>query len=329
MKGKEMIKNWFKILLSFLTVGVLSTTSARAVDLVIWHGASPGGLTSRYATILAPQIEAKSDFKVKNKFIPGEGGWTSVRQYIKQGPDSAIHVLIQNDKISLSKYLTGVMSVDELSGLRPVALLGESIYVLYAPKNLNVTKIADLDRLGLTALTHGSIGPGSFGHLIESALSQKIKTPINSIYYQGGSGKIMTDIIGGHINLYSGWPDTLDSAKQGLTQVIAVSRPVKDLSGVETFAKQGITNVPTAAYWALFVGPNVSADQLKKLQDVMTKVFNDPAFVAEWESKMNTTGPIGDPKKLDSWWKETESVYIQMSKDPGFEKFKSEVKAKR
>lgn len=304
-------------------------TSVHATNLVIWHGSSSGGPSAKYSMVLKPYIEANSNFKVQFRFIPGDSGWTAVRQYLDQGTSSdTIHVIMQNDKISIARYLTNAMNSDELDKLKPVALLGRNMYILHADKDLSITKIEDLDLLNLNILSHGSVGPGSFGHLVESLLSAAIKTPINSITYPGGS-KALADVVGGHISLYTGWPDSISSATQGLTTPIAVSHPVPELPNVATFAQQGITGIPTTAYWTLFAGPSVTSEQLQQLQQVFKKAFNDGDFMLGYKKRLNVSGAIGDPKKLDAWWRETNAIYSTMSRNPAFDNFRDQVSPKK
>jgi len=307
---------------------VVLLPKVQATDLVIWHGASAGGPSAKYSMVLKSYIEANSDFTVKNRFVPGDSGWTAVRQYLEQNTSKhTINVIIQNDKISIARYLTDAMSIHELDKLQPVALLGQSMFILHADKKLPITKIADLDLLQYNVLSHGSVGPGSFGALIESMLASKIKTPINGVKYPGG-GKAKNDVAGGHINLYTGWPDSLSLAVQNLTTAIAVSHPVPELPNVATFAQQGITGIPTTAYWALFAGPSVTSEQQLKLRQVLEKMFDDKAFILDYEKRLNVIGAVADPEKLDFWWTETNRIYSSMSRNPALDNFKKQVLSK-
>lgn len=318
-----MLKRLFAILL--LAPMFMMSASASAANFVLWHAATPGGISHNLGVMLKAHIESTTEHTVQNRYIPGDGGWMAVRQFVDNGPDRSIHLLVQNaDKLLMGELMHRVNGHEKFDQLTPVANLGENFYVILVGTNVNANNIKELDSSGLSAITTGSVGVGSFGHLVEHTISDNIKTPTVSVFYRGGS-MALTDLIGNHISMYSSWPVGIDSAIKGLTKAIAVSRSQPELPDVKTLAEQGITNIPDASTWVLVRNQHLTPEQEKLTQNLFKNVFDNAAFKTEWEDKIKSENPTGDPVKLIPWWNKLRDTYKKLDTSPAYAAFKRAV----
>jgi tripartite-type tricarboxylate transporter receptor subunit TctC len=314
-----MLKRLFAVLL------VMMPLHAMAANFVLWHAGSAGGISHTLGVLLKAQIESTTEHTVQNRYIAGDGGWLAVRQYIANGADSNIHLLVQNaDKLLMGELMHRVNGHETMKQLSPVASLGENFYVILVGTNVKANSIKELNSAGLQTIMVGSVGAGSFGHLVEYTIAKHIKTPTASVFYKGG-GPALTDLIGNHIHMYSAWPVAVDSAVKGLTKAIAISQPRPELPGVTTLAQQGITEIPNASTWVLVKNEHLTPDQVKLTQSVMKTLFNDAAFKKEWESKAKSDNPTGDPVVLENFWIKLRETYQKLDKSPAYKGFKEAV----
>lgn len=309
-----------KLLLNVLLSMILvSPMMVSAKNIVIWMGSSPGGFQSRYFAMLKHHIEQNSEYKVTPKYQPGDGGLTSIRTYVetnKNHRDTDIHLLLQNDKVLITEFLRpDKLSPEIMRQLKPLVSLGETGVVMHVPSSLSVKNINDLDQLGLNSISFGSLGPGSFANLIETLIASHIKTPVNNVRYTN-TPSLIKDIAGGHITAGIGWPDSIATSKQGLTNIIAVSKPLKDLPGVKTFSQQGITGVPESTFWALFVIDQSEHLHSQALRELFTKLLNNQDFLSEWEDKTSLENPLSNSLIVDQWWNSQKIFYKNLSTDP-------------
>ena len=316
-----MFKRLILILLAIMPIQVM------AANIVIWHAAVAGNISGNLGLLLKARIESTTEHTVQNRFMPGDGGWLAVRKYIDNGPDNSIHLLIQNaDKLLMGELMHRHAGHEKMSSLTPVASLGRTPYVILVGTNIKASTIKDLDSVALPAITTGSVGAGSFGHLVEHTIGKHIKTPTASVFYKGGS-PALTDLIGNHLHMYPSWPGGIDSAVKGLTKAIAVSRPRPELPGISTLAEQGITEIPDASTWVLVKNAHLTPEQTKLTQDLMQGIFNDPEFHKEWSSKTRGVEATGDPQVLSALWKTLRDTYTQLDQSPDYAGFKDAVKS--
>jgi len=317
----------FKTLFRLLTIVsmTLLSTQVMAANFVIWHAASSGGISHNLGVLLKARIETSTNHTVQNRYLPGDGGWLAVRQFVNNGKDSSIHLLVQNaDKFLMGELMHRVQDHDKMHQLTPVANLGANPYVILVGTNVKANNIKELESAGITTLTTGSVGAGSFGHLVEHTIDKHITTRTASVFYKGGR-LALTDLIGNHIHMYMSWPDGIDSAVKGLTRAIAVSQPMPELPGVKTLAEQGITDIPTASTWILLKNQHLTDQQAVLTQTVMQQLFEDTIFRNHWERTIKSRGPTGDPAQLDKLWNDLRKTYKKLDTSIDYAGFKKAV----
>jgi tripartite-type tricarboxylate transporter receptor subunit TctC len=291
---------------------------ATSHNIEIWVPQSSGGISGKYAFLLQKKLSDYTSGTVTINFKPGADGLLGIRAMTAQPRRNTIDLLIANDRIPVSMYLSKQLPESYSQLLQPIAFLGYSEYILHVPADSPVNSIQDLDTLGKTHLNFANVGNGSWGHLVQLIIQPHIKTELSSIYYPGNS-KALTDVAGKHADITTGFvSDSLQFVTSGRTKAIAISSKNIPIIGniVPTFAEQKINNMPPGSFFAVFVNQQIAPDQLAWIQDTINRLLITNS--TEWQSSMNVTAPTGDQTKVISWWRTKMAWYKNLANDPRF-----------
>lgn len=290
---------------------------ALAGNVVIWSGSAPGGITQIYAVGLKNLIETKTDHTAEIRFSPGAGGLIAIRKFL-DSDDQDMHVMVNNDKPAIQTYLTKEIESRDFDRFMPVSFVSEAPYIIHVPATASISSVKELDTLGKSALNFGSVGKGSFGHLVQLSLQQHIKTPLVSVYYKGTS-KGIADLIGGHIDIMSGFAsDTAEIAASGRTKAIAVSDLIPNVNlNAQTLEQQNLSAMPGNSFWAVYAKKD--AKNLSDIQSIMQTIFADVETAREWQKTVKSTSlPYSDSARLAAWWNSTTNFYSNLQSNPVF-----------
>ncbi len=122
-------------------------------------------------------------------------------------------------------------------------------------------------------LTFGSGGVGSVAHLAVELFKQAAGIEMVHIPYKGSS-QVVTDVIGGHIDLIVAGPSVaLPMVEGGKLKAIAVDTPErqKRMPNVQTMSEAGIKNVELVVWVGVFAPANTPPDVANKLHAALVK----------------------------------------------------------
>ena len=160
--------------------------------------------------------------------------------------------------------------------------------VLVGRKTLEPNTLTELVAWMKTHRAKAAIaGYGTTGHLATNLFAQEAKVALDQIPYRGGA-PVMTDIMGGHVDLFFGTP-------QQLVQQVAVGQ----LKAYGLTTKEKSPQFPTAdsfvkvfgpkfeiQYWqALFAPAGSPAAVIDKLNSALQEVVSDPAILKTWAAE--------------------------------------------
>ena len=177
---------------------------------------------------------------------------------------------------------------DTEKDLTPIMFINRNPLVLVGSKTLEPNTLAELVALMKQKRLKAAIaGFGTTGHLATTLLVQEVKATIDQIPYRGGA-PALTDIIGGHVDLFFGTP-------QQLVQQVAAGQ-IKAY-GITT--KEKSPQFPTAdsfvkvfgpkfeiQYWqALFAPAGTPAAVIDKLNSALQEIVSDPEILKTWAAE--------------------------------------------
>jgi tripartite-type tricarboxylate transporter receptor subunit TctC len=258
---------------------------SRTVAIIVPYSA--GGPTDETARLVAHSLseKLKQNFIVEN--VSGGGTIIATNRVAHAAPDGYT-LLLHNLAISANVTLYKALSFDTEKDLTPVMFINRNPLVLVGRKTLEPNTLTELVAWAKTHRAKAAIaGYGTTGHLATTLFAQEAKLAVDLIPYRGGA-PVMTDIIGGHVDLFFGTP-------QQLVQQVAAGQ-IKAY-GITT--KEKSPQFPTAdsfvkvfgpkfeiQYWqALFAPAGTPAAVIDKLNSALQEIVSDPEILKTWAAE--------------------------------------------
>ncbi|MCX7229313.1 MAG: tripartite tricarboxylate transporter substrate binding protein [Burkholderiales bacterium] len=253
----------------------------RTVTVVVPYPA--GGPTDILARTIGAELAKTLGQPVVVENVPGGAGAIGTRRVAQAAADG--HVLVfgtnQTHATNLSLLPQGG-GYDPVKDFAPVAGLADLQHLVVVGPDVPVKTAAELVALARKdpgKLTAGSTGPGSASHLALELFKVRTGTDIAHVPYKG-SAPLLTDLLGGHVNLsFATTPTVLQQIQTGKLRAIAVASPNRSpyLPEVPTLAEAGVRGVEADAWLAMFAPAGVPAPALARLREATLEAMKQPA----------------------------------------------------
>jgi tripartite-type tricarboxylate transporter receptor subunit TctC len=248
---------------------------------------APGGTADLFARLLAAEMSNtfKQQFYVEN--IAGSSGAIGSGQVTRAAADGYTLLIGGAGPLLTSPAINPNVGYDTLRDFTHIAMIAGDGYVLISNSASDLKTFADVTRSGRqNALTIGSPGTGSLGHLIVEQIKRKTDLPLQHVPFRS-AGESMTAVLGGHVDLaiqtFSSAGEQLRAGKiVGLAVTSSERVPAfKDLS---TFAELGLPDVGGVAWFWLAAPANLSPDIVGKLNNEVRRIVQLPDIRRRFES---------------------------------------------
>jgi len=206
------------------------------------------------------------------------------------------------------------LQYDLLNDFEPITPTTVAPYLLYARNTLPAKDLGELISWLKAGRDNLSVGVGSAGYRVVTALFQKeIGARFTVVPYRGLAPAIQ-DVIAGHIDLCFGTPDQLSFARARSLNVYGVTsdRRLALVPDLPTFAEIGLPAISFSVWYGLFAPKSTPADIIGKLHAAAVATLADPAIrsrLAElgfeiFPREQQTPQALGALVKADSakWW---------------------------
>ena len=206
------------------------------------------------------------------------------------------------------------LQYDLLNDFEPITPTTVAPYLLYARNTLPAKDLGELISWLKAGRDNLSVGVGSAGYRVVTALLQKeIGARFTVVPYRGLAPAIQ-DVIASHIDLCFGTPDQLSFARAGSVKVygVASDRRMALVPDLPTFAEIGLPAISFSVWYGLFAPKGTPADIIGKLNAAAVATLADPAIrsrLAElgfeiFPREQQTPQALGALVKADSakWW---------------------------
>lgn len=252
----------------------------RTVKLLV--GQAPGGSTDVVARLVAAQLSGALGRTVIVENRTGNSGSIAADFVAKSKPDGYT-LLVVSSSYAINPSLSH-LPFDPQKDLIPVSLLAEAPFLLVVRPDFPAHTVGDL--LGLAAakpgaLTYGSGGNGSSGHLAGALLAQLAKREFTHVPYKG-AGPALTDVIGGHIDfLFASVLSSSPFVSQGQLRALAVSgvRRTSALPNVPTVAESGVPGYSATTWYAILAPAGTPDDIVERVSSAAHAVVHAPAVL--------------------------------------------------
>ena len=240
----------------------------------------PGGSVDPLARILGARLADSlgQQFIIENK--TGAGGSIGTALVAKSAPDGYTYVVVF-DTHAVNPALIPNLPYDTVNDFAPVMLVGTAPMAIVANVAKPYRSFGDVIQAAKAkpeALSIGSVGNGSLGHLAAILLQQAGGFKITHVPYKGG-GPMMADVMGGQIDLGIASVAALSAnVKGGKLRALALTGDKRShtMPDVPTLAEQGFPGFSAFAWWGIFAPAGTPKPVLDKFHAELVKVLKQP-----------------------------------------------------
>ena len=253
------MKHLVLALLAAAAVGSVSAQEAaypsKPIRFVV--GQAPGGATDIIARLVAGKMDQTLGQNIVVENRTGAAGSIGAAFVARSAPDGYT-VLVVSSSYSINPSLYATLPFDPQKDLAPVSLLAEAPFLLVVHPSLPVRSVKELIALARSkpgALTYGSGGNGSSGHLAGVLFESAAGVKLSHIPYKG-AGQALIDVLSGHITMtFASVLSATPHVKEGRLRVLGVTGAKRSnaMPSVPTVAEGGAPGYSTTTWYGLLV----------------------------------------------------------------------------
>jgi tripartite-type tricarboxylate transporter receptor subunit TctC len=261
---------------------------------------APGGAADLFARLLASEMSTtfKQQFFVEN--VAGSAGAIGSGQVARVRPDGYTLLIGGAGPLLTSPAINPNIGYDTLRDFTHVAMIAGDGYVLVSNPASELRTFADVRRLGGEgALTVGSPGAGSLGHLIIEQIARTAGIKLQHVPFRS-AGDSMTSVLGGHVMLaIQTFSSSGEQVRAGKVLGLAVTAPERTpaFRNVPTFDELGLKDIGGVAWFWLTAPAVLPADVVQKLNREVRRIVQLPDVRRRFESDALLTMDL-DPVAL-------------------------------
>src|SRR3954463_6276765 len=230
----------------------------------------PGGGTDLISRTIAAKLSEAWGVQVVADNRPGGGGTLGMGIAVKMPPDGYAIVLGQASNVAVAPALYPKLNYDPVKDLQPITNVIAAPLVIVSHPSFpakNAREMIAFARSKPDALTFGSPGNGTIGHLSMELLKTMAGVKILHIPYKGAT-LASTELIGGQNWLYaSSRPPALPLIQAGKLKALGVTTPnlLGPRPNVPTIAEGGVAGYEAVNWYGVFVPAGAPKEILAKL----------------------------------------------------------------
>lgn len=280
---KTIKGTFFRLLLACLASVFAVTVHAQAwpnkpVKMVAVF--PPGGSVDTVSRILSHQLTKQlgQQFVVDNK--GGASGSIGAAAVAKSPPDGYTFAVVF-DTHGVNASVIPNLPYDTLKDLAPDMMVGTSPMVIARhPGGVfkDFKEVIAAGKKSADAVSFGSIGTGSLGHLAMAQIGNLAGTNFNHIPYKGG-GPLVQDAIAGHVPLMIGTvflaKPQIDGKKLVALAVTSAKRS-PSLPDTPTVAEQGVPGFESVAWWGVVAPAGTPPAIIARFNEELVKTLKTP-----------------------------------------------------
>ena len=257
--------------------GGQETYPARPVRFIVpFPAATPPDLLARIASQKLTEFwGAPVIVEVRD----GAGGTIGVNQVVRSAPDGYT-LLFTNDLPIVIAPAVSTTAYDPRRDLAPIGAVAQGEQVLVVHPSLGVASIKELIALAKSkpgALTFATSGPGSTSHMCVELMKRAAGIDLLGVPYKGAAPAIQA-VLTGDVSMYcSPVFQALPHIKSGKLKALGTTgmQPSSVMPEVMPISAQGLPDVVTSTWYAVFAPANTPALILNKIRESLKKAFDD------------------------------------------------------
>ncbi|MBL8525118.1 MAG: tripartite tricarboxylate transporter substrate binding protein [Betaproteobacteria bacterium] len=309
---------WVALGLSFLYVAGAAAQAWPNKPVKVIAVFPPGGSVDTVARILSFQLSKQTgqQFVVDNK---GGASGSIGTALVAKSPADGYTFAVVFDTHGVNPSLIPNLPFDTLKDLAPVMIVGTSPMVIAKFHGAPYKDFRELIALGKAksdAVSFGTIGSGSLGHLAMTQIANLAGTTFNHIPYKGG-GPLVQDAIAGHVPLMIGTvflaKPQIDAKLLTPLAVTSAKRSPK-LPDTPTVAEQGVPGFESVAWWGVVAPAGTPPAVITRMNEELVKVLKTPEVAEKLAAQgMDVVG--SKPEALQSFLQDEITRWAKVVKD--------------
>jgi tripartite-type tricarboxylate transporter receptor subunit TctC len=261
-----------------------------------------GGNADVLARALAPELSEKLGQQVIVDNRTGASGNVGGAAVAKAAPDGYTFMFGTTGPIATTKLLSKTPPYDPEKDLAPVVLVAKAPLIVAAHPAFPVKDLKELiahAKQNPEKVNAGTPGNGSLGQLASELLQQHTGTKMTHVPYRG-SAPVMTDLIGGQINVaFDFMPTYIPLVNDGKVRALAITSSTRmpSLPNVMTVQEAGFPGFEATGWFAIVAPAGTPTDVIAKVNAITNGWLNSPRGKAQLDTfVMHAAG--GTPEDL-------------------------------
>src|SRR3954454_19293011 len=303
----------------FVTTALAASYPTRTVEIIVSYGA--GGSTDIVARAVAQKLTERlgQPFVVLNR--PGASGTIGIKTAMAAKPDGYTLYVGYTSETVVVPQISKIATYSVVDDFEPITITGLVPVVLMTSKNVQANNLRDFIaeiRANPGKYTYGG-GIGSPPHVMGAWMNKVRNLDVTHIPYRGGAQGV-TDLIGGHLDIFYGGVAVRKSAIDGgSVKALAVTGDMRStaLPDVPTFKEAGVPEFDLASWTVLLAPKGTSPDIVALLKKETLAALDDPETRASLAKQGVEPSPSQDvraflSKERDNFGRAVRTLNIKM-----------------
>ncbi|HEX9395970.1 MAG TPA: tripartite tricarboxylate transporter substrate binding protein [Burkholderiales bacterium] len=252
--------------------------------------ATAGGATDAIARSLGGRLSELWGQPVVIENRPGATQIIGAEYVAKAAPDGYTLIVSEAATWVISPHFQRKLPYDGMRAFTPITVLVRFPWVIAVHPSVPATTFQELvayARARPGALSYGSFGLGSSGHISVDYLKNLLGIDIVHIPYKGAAPAV-TDLLGGQIQMMMVTPLLVEPhARAGRLRLLAAAtrERIERLPGLPTVSESGVPGYEAGTWFALMGPAGITRDVVNAIYSDVKKVLNEPTFKEKYVEK--------------------------------------------
>ena len=306
---------------SLLSLAITATSALAAwpeKPVKIWVGYAPGGSTDVVARLIAPKLSEKLGQPVVIENRAGGAGDLAA-ELVLQTPADGYNLMMST--VALHAINPGMykQKFDPIADFTPIAFVCSYPMIMIAAPNTTFKTPGEMkDAAAKGGLFYSSSGIGSPGHLSGELLTKATGANLTHVPYKGGAPSTMAVISGEAQVNFATLPAVVPQIRAQKVRAVGLASSKRNpaVPDVPTMEELGLKDFDVGT-WSALIGPKgMPADVVKKINEAVAAVVNDPAI----QKKLIEEGSeirLMSPADLGKFIRDEHARWVKVVRDAG------------
>ncbi|WP_270935342.1 tripartite tricarboxylate transporter substrate-binding protein [Falsiroseomonas oryzae] len=289
-----------------VTLALPRTLRAQGQAIRIIVPFAPGGSTDAVARLVSPGLTQRLGAPVVVENRSGAAGSIGADAVAKARPDGQTWLLTFDSHATIPALLRAP-PFDVLTDLDPVMLIGGSPYAVATKADKPFRSIADVvaaARARPDAVSYGSTGNGTIGHLTMILLGERANARMTHIPYRSG-GLAVNDTVAGTVDMMIGssallLPHITGGTLRPLLQFGPQRLP--GLPDTQTSAEAGFPGLTAEAWWGVFAPRGTPAEQVARMNTALRETLSEERVRRTMTETQQARLVLSSPEELRTFF---------------------------